>query len=143
MINRGWIVTNENIGFAHYFDGRRHALSIGSRCGEWFDSRRERRPAAFTDDKAREPSKLCSRCLRSILALLPEPMRAAVEAQESNFAGEMAQRYLLAPDEETRADILAFFESDGPRKVHESKLKHNDGIPTSADLEAQFGEGAP
>jgi len=46
----------------------------------------------------------------------------------------MAQRWLDG-DEVTRLDIEAFFESDGPRKVHEIKAKHKDGTPTSSDLE--------
>lgn len=50
----------------------------------------------------------------------------------------MALRYLRA-DEETRADYLAFHESNGPERVRQIRLKHEDGTPTAADLEKAMG----
>lgn len=50
----------------------------------------------------------------------------------------MAKCYLDG-DERERRDILDFFESDGPRKVHEARQKHEDGTPTSADLDEWLG----
>jgi hypothetical protein len=69
------------------------------------------------------------------LSDLPDEMRDALADQKPEFVAEMIERWRVA-DEETRADILAFFESDGPRRVHEAKVKHEDGTPTSADLDA-------
>lgn len=71
----------------------------------------------------------------SALDQIPEgPMRDSLLEQEAAFAEEMAQRYLDA-GEDTRSDILAFFESGGPRMVHEAKCALADGTPTSAELE--------
>lgn len=76
--------------------------------------------------------------LDKLIRKCPKVMRASLRAQKPDFAREMAQRYLDA-DEAGKADITAFFESDGPRKVHESRLKIDDGIPTSHDLDKQLG----
>lgn len=65
-------------------------------------------------------------------------MREALEAQTPEFALEILNMYLDG-DEATRADMRAFFDSDGPRMTHEAKLKHNRGIPTSADLNDWLG----
>lgn len=50
------------------------------------------------------------------------------------FAWEMAAKWCVA-DGESRADIAAFHESDGPEMVRQAKVKHIDGVPTVADLE--------
>jgi hypothetical protein len=70
---------------------------------------------------------------------LPRKIREALKGQTPAFREEMRRRWREA-DEASRSDILAFFESDGPRKIHEAKLKLEEGIPTSADLEDQFGK---
>ena len=57
-----------------------------------------------------------------------------LEGQDRSFVADMAWRYVHA-DEPTRADFRAFIDCDGPRRVHEVKLKHQKGIPTSEDLE--------
>ena len=70
----------------------------------------------------------------SALERLPEGlMKEALREQEPEFAEERAQKWLEA-DSITRRDIEAFFESDGPKKVHQAKLKVREGVPTSADL---------
>jgi hypothetical protein len=51
----------------------------------------------------------------------------------------MATSYLGA-DAFGRADIEAFFESDGPRRAHEAELKVNEAVPTSDDL-VQWARG--
>lgn len=73
-----------------------------------------------------------------LLERVPEPMRSALREQEPDFAEELALDYCRA-SEAGKADILAFFESGGPRMVHEAKLKRQDGTPTSADLASQVG----
>lgn len=65
---------------------------------------------------------------------LPGVLRDALRLQSPDFAQECARAYLDA-DEPSRADILAFFESDGPRKVHEAKQHIEHGIPTSEEIE--------
>lgn len=74
---------------------------------------------------------------------IPEPMRSAlieqVELDNEAFALDMAADYRKA-DKHTQSDILAFFESDGPEKVRQVRLKHEDGILTAADLKEQFDQ---
>jgi hypothetical protein len=65
------------------------------------------------------------------------PMKDSLQEQDVIFAAEMAQRYIEA-DPETKNDILDFFEYDGPRRVHEARLKVIENIPTSDDLETNF-----
>jgi len=69
---------------------------------------------------------------------LPDgPMKQALQEQ----ASEMAQSFLkdyLAFDELTQADIRAFFESQGPKRVHEKLLKNSEGTPTSSDLKSWY-----
>lgn len=72
--------------------------------------------------------------LERLLAEIPEPMRSDLAAQDPVFAAEIARDYLAAsPD--SRADMLAFFEGDGPRRVHEAQRRDEDGTPTSGDLD--------
>ena len=71
--------------------------------------------------------------LSALLAQLPEPMRSALAACSEATAVEEAAAYLAA-DEATRADMLAFYEADGPKAVHDLKHRHADGTPTSNDL---------
>lgn len=71
--------------------------------------------------------------LHSMLAKVPESMRDALYVQEPHFAYEMARDYLNA-DRITQLDIAAFFDSDGPKVVHDLKVQHEDGTPTSHDL---------
>jgi hypothetical protein len=53
----------------------------------------------------------------TVFDLVPEPMRGALRAHpDATFAADMARDWLEA-DDATRADFLAFFESDGPAKV--------------------------
>lgn len=143
----GWLVTNPNINFAHYFSGPElsDALKailgpkhVSSRCGTTFEPKSVGRPAAWGGDPVREPSKICGRCLRSALALVPDAMRRDLKAQEGRFAAEMIERYLRS-DEAGRADMLAFHESHGPEKLRQAKVKHEDGTPTAADLEKGLG----
>lgn len=71
--------------------------------------------------------------LHSMLAKVPGAMRAALYKQEPHFAYEMAHDYLHA-DRITQLDIAAFFDSNGPKVVHDLKTQHEDGTPTSHDL---------
>lgn len=68
-----------------------------------------------------------------LLERLPSRMRDDLRQQDPTFARELAVAYLDA-DPVTQADMAAFFDSDGPKKVHDLKLEHEDGTPTSADL---------
>jgi hypothetical protein len=72
--------------------------------------------------------------LDALIERLPEVMRGPFRDQDPIFAREMAVTFLDASDE-TKADIEAFFASDGPRRFREHKLKHEDGTPTSDELE--------
>ena len=52
--------------------------------------------------------------------LLPADMRAALLAMDDpEWAEEMARQYLDA-DEESRADIRAFFDSGGPEMIEDA-----------------------
>ncbi len=73
-----------------------------------------------------------------LMAQLPPKMRHAMEHQEPEFAMSMARDY-LAGDEATRLDVAAFFDSDGPKVVHDLKVEHEDGTPTSHDLDGWLG----
>jgi len=80
--------------------------------------------------------------LAARIAALPcAEMRDALAAQEPGFAAEMLDLWDDA-GADGRADIEAFFLSDGPRLVHEVKLRHTDGVPTSADLEQAYSTPA-
>lgn len=68
------------------------------------------------------------------LSDLPEAIREALAGQPLDLVTDTVETWATA-DDATRADILAFFESDGPRRVHEAKVKHRDGTPTASDLE--------
>lgn len=72
---------------------------------------------------------------------LPPKMQEALKSQTPEFAQECAQSYREA-DEESKADIAAFFESEGPKKVHDLKKRDEDGTPTSDDLEG-WARGGP
>lgn len=72
--------------------------------------------------------------LERLLEKIPEPMRSDLREQDPVFAAEIARDYLAASPE-SQADMLAFFESDGPRRVGEAKQREEDGTPTSGDLE--------
>lgn len=72
------------------------------------------------------------------LSELPEVIREALEGQPVELVTDTVETWRNA-DEETRADILAFFESDGPEKVRQAKLKVEGGVPTVADLERDMG----
>lgn len=72
--------------------------------------------------------------LEALLAKIPEPMRSDLREQEPELAAEIACDYLAASPE-SQADMLAFFESEGPRRVSEAKQRDEDGTPTSSDLE--------
>lgn len=78
--------------------------------------------------------------LERMLEKIPEPMRSALRDQEPAFAAEMARDYLDA-DAASQGDILDFFRSDGPRMVDEARAKHEDGTPTSDELERWAGLG--
>lgn len=130
-----WAVA-KTTGTAHFFggretkwEGRRESLTD---CGIAFQLVRSVPNEVLT--RTLEGATLCKRCTRRVLALLPESMRGPLEAQAVAFFCRETVAYLNA-DESTRKDIAAFFESDGPRKVHEAKLQHEEGVPTSADLE--------
>lgn len=73
--------------------------------------------------------------LNGLLDRLPDPIRKALDGQSREFVEEIALTYLGAP-EEAKPDMLAFFESDGPEKVRQVILKHEDGTPTAGDLES-------
>lgn len=68
--------------------------------------------------------------LESVPAAL---LDALLEHFDPSEAIEIAQAYLDAPEED-QAGMLAFVTEDGPRRVHEIRLKHESGTPTSADL---------
>lgn len=96
-------------------------------------SRKCRRLGAFVLSGWSYPGKMNAArvCSAHLFDKIPDgPMKDALRDQDPAFAEEMAQRWLDG-DEATRADIEAFFESDGPRMVHEAKLKHEDGTPTT------------
>lgn len=79
-----------------------------------------------------ERERLIERCNK----LGPEckDMIDAVLGQSDSFAHGTLDIFEKASDED-KADHLAFFDSGGPRMIHEAKTKHADGTPTSADLE--------
>ena len=54
-------------------------------------------------------------------------------AADVEFAHEMMDMW-DALDEDDKPDLLAFHDSDGPRRCDEIRVKHEDGTPTSADL---------
>ena len=102
--------------------------------------------------QATQPSYYCPRCGETVrppakkyerlrllnrLAKLRSPecqsMVSALLKQDDTFAHEILDLY-EATDDDARPDMLAFFDGDGPRRTGESKLKHEDGTPTSADL---------
>lgn len=79
--------------------------------------------------------------LRGCYDDIPEPMRSALERVEPinpELAAESADAYREA-DDITRADILAFFESDGPERVRQVRLRHEEGVPTASDLAGWAG----
>lgn len=63
----------------------------------------------------------------TVVDLTPEPMRAALREQ-GRLGLELARDWLEA-DDDTQADILAFFASDGPAKVQKivEDLEDGDG----------------
>ena len=65
---------------------------------------------------------------------LPKILRDALAGKRPEFQEEMAKAYLEA-DEDTQADILAFFESGGPEIIRQLVLRDQDGTPTANDLE--------
>lgn len=77
--------------------------------------------------------------LNRLLDQLPAVMRQALLGQTEDLATDTA-RYYLAADPVTRGDMLAFFTSEGPRRMREEELKDKEGIPTSADLRRQAKE---
>lgn len=64
---------------------------------------------------------------------LPKVIQDALVGQPRELIDDTLKTWAES-DEDTRADILAFFESDGPEKVRQARLKHEDGVPTAADL---------
>ena len=51
-----------------------------------------------------------------------DSMRAALELQDPAFSLEILNLYDQA-DEPGRSDMRAFFDSEGPRRVHEAKVR--------------------
>lgn len=79
--------------------------------------------------------------LRGCYDDIPEPMRSALERVaplDPALVADSAELYREA-DDATRADILAFFESDGPEKVRQLRLRHDEGVPTASDLAGWAG----
>lgn len=76
--------------------------------------------------------------LEALFAQLPDgPMKDAMRAQDPDFAEEMLLDYIQG-DEATQADIRAFLDSGGPKKVKavlDEMQKVEDGTPTARDLE--------
>lgn len=58
----------------------------------------------------------------------PEAMARDMPTLSGEDAAEMAVKYMEA-DDEAKADIVAFFESQGPRRVSHLRAKDKDGIP--------------
>lgn len=72
--------------------------------------------------------------LRGLLERLPEALSRALADQDDEFAEEMALAYLSAsPDDQT--DHLAFICGGGPEQIRQARLKHEEGVPSSGDLE--------
>lgn len=61
----------------------------------------------------------------------------ALQGQSVAFAHENLDRYDAA-DAAARLDMLAFFDSEGPRRIGELRKRHEDGTPTSGDLAKWF-----
>ncbi len=62
----------------------------------------------------------------------PKMADALVQQDDVGFAADMLMKYFNA-DAASRADIEAFFESDGPAKVEDAHWRHG-GIPTPGQL---------
>lgn len=89
-------------------------------------------------DPGRQTSMDAIDALEALLERMPEgPMKDALREQRPELAVDLARDYLAA-DAAGRTDMDAFFASEGPRRVHEAKLKIDDAIPTSRDL-ARWG----
>lgn len=62
---------------------------------------------------------------RPLRELLPRNMADALDAEGgTEFIADMTRRYLEA-DEDSRADIRAFFDSNGPAKVQDAHDRHH------------------
>lgn len=68
-----------------------------------------------------------------------DPLEEALRDQRPEFAAEVRRAFRRA-DSTTKADILAFFSSDGPARLGERVLKAKDGTPTTSDLENWMSE---
>ena len=67
-------------------------------------------------------------------ALLPGKMAEALDADDNpQFIAEMLGRYLLA-DEDSKADIIAFFDSDGPAILEDVHVRETTATPTAEEL---------
>jgi len=71
--------------------------------------------------------------LDDLLGRVPEALRVELEAVDCGRALDLARQF-VSSNEEDQAGMMAFIESAGPRRVHELKVNHRDGTPTSADL---------
>lgn len=69
---------------------------------------------------------------------VPGIMREALEELDPIEAEEIARDYIEA-DPDGQADMLAFFVSNGPKKVADSVAFLCDGTPTSGELEGWLG----
>lgn len=67
------------------------------------------------------------------VVVVPPVMVAALRASPPALARDILAAFACA-DEAGRRDMIAFFESDGPRKVREKQLRAVDGTPTADEL---------
>lgn len=73
-------------------------------------------------------------------AVAPEPMAEALREHEPEWSAQRLMHYIRAcPD--GRGDILAFFESDGPRRFDQLAAKEDDDVPLPEELKGWLGEG--
>ena len=96
-----------------------------------------RRPPRYRGTYGRDVSKIDVPAL--IARLDCESMREALAEREPEFALECIEAYYEA-SEEDQAGMREFFESGGPRTIHQLKMQLQDGTPTVADLERWMEE---
>lgn len=80
-----------------------------------------------------------------LIELLPDAIADDLRpflSDGDDFVRRTALIYLTEDDPAARADMVAFHGGNGPEMLRQSALKHDDGTPTAADLEAQMGGDA-
>tara|TARA_R110002072_G_scaffold128623_9_gene266461 strand:+ start:327 stop:611 length:285 start_codon:yes stop_codon:yes gene_type:complete len=79
--------------------------------------------------------------IHELLETVPAALAELLRHLDDMDAAEIAAAYLDG-DETERIEMLAFVESDGPRRASEIHRRNQDGTPTAADLEAWLGDQA-